>query len=89
MAPPVAFRSDPRLMPGTAEPRFEIAGELLDLFERWPGDDARLERPADGRVIGSVLRTDYKGMRMLWRITGEAYPGDTYRRPVYIAEWPD
>lgn len=89
MAPPVTYRSDPRLMPGTAEPRIEIDGHLLDLFERWPQDDARLERPADGRVVGSLLRTNWKGTRMLWRITGEAYPGDISRHPVYVAEWPD
>lgn len=89
MAHPVYFRSDARLMPETAEPRIEIEGELLDGFERWPRDDARLERPADGGVVGSVLRMDYKGTRLLYRITEMISPGDHYHRPVYAAEWPD
>jgi hypothetical protein len=89
MGHPVYFRSDARIMPGTAEPRIEITGELLGLFERWPKDDARLKRPADGRVVGSVLRMDYQGTLLLYRITAETYPGDECHRPIYAAEWPD
>lgn len=86
---PVSFRSDPRIMPGTAEPRITIEGDLIDLFERWPDDDARLQRPEGGSIVGSVLRLDYQGTRLLYRITGILFPGDTFGRPVYAAEWPD
>lgn len=89
MAPPIAFRSDVRLMPETAEPRIEITGELLDLIDRWPADDATLERPEDGLIVGSLLKLRYKGSYLVWRITGEAYRADTYHRAIYSAEWPD
>lgn len=89
MGHPVYFRSDARIMPGTAEPRIEITGELLDLFEKWPKDDASLERPADGGVVGSVLRMDYQGTRLRYRITAETWPADACHRGIYAAEWPD
>lgn len=86
---PITFRSDVRIMPGTAEPRILIDGELLDLFEHYPKDDARLSLPADGGIVGAVLTMDYQGTRLLWRITREAYPADMYHYAVYEAEWPD
>jgi hypothetical protein len=90
MAHPITFRSDRRLMPGTAEPRIEIDGALLGLFERWPSDDAILERPEeDGPVAGSLLKLRYKGSYLVWRITGEVYPADTYHEAIWAAEWPD
>jgi len=44
---PVHYRSDPRIMPPSPEPRVLITAELLELFDRWPRDDARLERGED------------------------------------------
>lgn len=86
---PITSRSDPRIMPGSPEPRVEIGGELLKLVEKWPDDDCRLERPADGGMVGSVLRMDYKGTRLLYRITGVAHPAFGFHDAVYVAEWPD
>lgn len=86
---PVTFRSDARLMPETAVPRIEITGDLLELFERWPADDARMERAPDGRIVGSLIRMNYRDRYLVWRITDEVWPADTYHGSVYAAEWPD
>lgn len=86
---PIYARSDPRIMPPNPEPRVLITAELLELFDRWPGDDARLERGEDRRIVGSVLRLHYKGVRTVYCIRGVAEHGDASRGNTYLAEWPD
>jgi len=86
---PVHYRSDPRIMPPSPEPRVLITAELLELFDRWPRDDARLERGEDGRIVGSVLRLSYDGVRTVYCIKEVTAPGDAYRGRTYLAEWPD
>lgn len=86
----VYYRSDVRIMPPNPEPRILISGELLGLFERWPSDDARLERGEDGGIVGGVLRLNYNGVRTIYCIKEVAEPKwDPYREAIYAAEWPD
>ena len=79
---PITARSDPRIMPDTAVPKIYVSAELLALIERWPNDDARLERQANGDMIGSILRMRLNGTYMVYRITGESPFGNAYK-----AEW--